>query len=71
MSLTLLPTKNILDGLKLTEHINPVMLQMLINSSIPKPVLNKYTSQFYDNEKKQLEALLSKTKNGLSITKYK
>ena len=69
--LTIQPLKNILDGKTLSEYINDDVLQRLISSSLPKPVMNKFTMQFYDNEKKQLEALHTKTKNGLAQIKYK
>ena len=70
MQLTIQSQKNMLDRIKLIEHINSDLLQRLINSTLPKPILNKYTQSFYNNEKKQLEALQAKIKDNTAIIKY-
>ena len=68
--LTLSPIKNSLDGIKLSESINEDVLRSLINSTLPKPIKNKFTLEFHENERKQLEALLNLSHSSKAIIKY-
>jgi P4 family phage/plasmid primase-like protien len=69
-SLTLQPTKNVLNGITLKEKCDVSALRKLIHSSLLKPTLSKWKQHNYTSEKQQLTKYLSLIGGNTATVQY-
>lgn len=69
-SLTLQPTKNVLNGITLKEKCDVSALRKLIHSSLLKPTLSKWKQHNYTSEKQQLTKYLSLIGGNIASVQY-